>query len=290
MKCGKETIVKNPKILYIIIGVLCLIAIIAGIYAQFFVKEEEKSNIIIQTINQTEGDKVTEKTAEEIKTQFANLFTNVLNSGDYDASNINKIVEDKDIVYSAYDIDKKTDDYEVNVHLPVMNIKGDVPADFNNITQTVFANKTSEILNNKSGNKVIYQINYVAYVNGDVLSLVIKGTLKEAENPQRVIVQTYNYNLSTGKKVEIIDLLSQKNLIQSEVQNKVNSTVEKAKEETEILLQSGYTAVYNRDLGNEMYKLANISNYFLGPDGELYIIFAYGNQNYTDEMDIVLYE
>lgn len=280
---------KNPKILYILIGVLCVVAIIAGIYAQFFVKEEERSNVILPTINQIGGDDITEKTAEEIKMQFTSLFNNELRKGDYDTSNISKFIEDKDIVYSAYDIDEKTENYEVNVHLPVINIAGKVPTSFNNITQNVFANKASEILSNKNSNKVIYQINYTAYINGDVLSLVIEGTLKEGNNPQRVIVQAYNYNLETGEKVEIADLLSQKNLIQSEVQNKINSTVEKAKEEAEILVQSGYT-VYNRNLNNDMYKLANLSNYFLGPNGELYIIFAYGNQNYTSEMDIVLYE
>ena len=279
---------KNPKILYILIGALCVLAIIAGIYAQFFVKEEDRNNVILPTINQTGEDGTLEKTAEEIKTQFTSLFTNVLNSGDYDTSGISKITQDKDIVYSAYDINESTDNYEINIHLPVMNITGEVPVSFNNITQSVFADKASDVLNNE-GDKIIYQINYVAYINGDILSLAIEGTLKEGNNPQRVIVQTYNYNLATGENVEFADILSQKNLVQSEVQNKINETVQKAKEESEILVQSGYT-VYNRDLNSEMYKIENISNYFLGPDGNLYIIFAYGNQNYTSEMDVILYE
>ena len=99
---------KNPKILYILIGVLCIVAIIAGIYAQFFVKEEERSNVILPTINQIGGDDITEKTAEEIKMQFTSLFNNELSKGDYDTSNISKFIENKDIVYSAYDIDEKT--------------------------------------------------------------------------------------------------------------------------------------------------------------------------------------
>lgn len=279
---------KNPKILYILVGALCVLAIIAGIYAQFFVKEKDRNNVILPTGNQTGEDGIGEKTAEEIKAQFTSLFTNVLNSGAYDTSNINKMVADKDIVYSAYDISENTDNYEVNIHLPVMNISGDVPVSFNNITQSVFADKASEVLNN-DGDKIIYQINYVAYINGDILSLAINATLKEGSNPQRVIVQTYNYNLATGEEVQLADILSQKGLVQSEVQNKIDETIEKAKQEAEILVQSGYT-VYNRDLNNEMYRLANVSNYFLGPDGNLYIIFAYGNQNYTSEMDIVLYE
>lgn len=279
---------KNPKILYILIGALCFLAIIAGIYAQFFVKDEDKNNVIIPTGNQTPTEETGEKTQEEIKSQFTSLFTNVLNTGNYDASSISKIDASKDIVYSAYDIIENNDNYEVNIHLPVINISGEVPVGFNNITQTVFADKASEVLSNK-GEKIIYQVNYVAYINGDILSLAINSTLKEGSNPQRIMVQTYNYNLETGEETQLVDILSQRNLVQSEVQNKITDTVTRAKEEAEILVQSGYS-VYSRDLNSDIYKLENISNYLLGANGELYIIFAYGNQNHTSEMDIILYE
>ncbi len=279
---------KNRKIIYIAIGIICFIAVVAAIYAQFFVKPENRDNIIMPGQSQN-GDNVGEKTKEQIKSDFTKLFTNVLNSGNYDTSKINKIDSGKDIVYTAYDINEKSENYEVNVHLPVMNIQGKVPIGFNNITQTVFADKASEILSNKISKKVLYQINYVAYINGDILSLVIEGTLKQGDDPQRVIVQTYNYNLATEQKVEFKDLLSRKNLEPNDVQNKINSTVQKEKEEEEVLSQSGYP-VYNRDLNNKMYQIDNISTYFLGPNENLYIIFAYGNQNYTSEMDIILYE
>ncbi|MCI9039579.1 MAG: hypothetical protein HFJ29_06910 [Clostridia bacterium] len=280
---------KNPKILYILIGAFCILAVIAGIYAQFFVKDEDKDNIILPNLNTTTDDNVVEKTAEEIKTQFTNLFTNVLNKGEYDTTNIQKIVTQNDIVYSAYDIEDKKESYEIDIHLPVMNIQGEVPTSFNKITQDLFANKASEIMNSQNATKTLYQIDYVSYINGDILSLIIKAALKEGNNPQRVIIQTYNYHLATGQKVSVEDLIAQRNLVQSEVQSKIHSTVQKAKEEAEVLVQSGYT-VYNRELNNSIYQLANVENYFLGPNGDLYIIFAYGNQNHTAEMDIVLYE
>ena len=280
---------KNPKVIYILVGAFCVLAIIAGIYAQFFVKDEDKNNIILPNLNTTPDDQVVGKTAEEIKTQFTALFTNVLNKGEYDTANIQKIVEQNDIVYSAYDIEDKKDNYEIDIHLPVMNIQGEVPASFNKITPEVFANKASEIINSQSTTKILYQIDYVSYINGDILSLIIRATLKEGDNPQRVIVQTYNYNLATMQEVSFEDALSYRNLVQSEVQTKIQSTVQKAKEEAEILVQSGYT-VYNRDLNDSMYQLSNIANFFVGPNGDLYIVFAYGNEHHTAEMDIVLYE
>ena len=45
-----------------------------------------------------------------------------------------------------------------------------------------------------------------------------------------------------------------------------------------------------RNLESEIYKIENITNFFLNGEGKLYIVFAYGNQNFTSEFDIVKYE
>lgn len=278
---------KNQKVLYILIGAFCLFALIAGIYAEFFVSDANKENIIIPNINPSNEEK--EKTQDEVKNQFLSLFNNTFLSNGYDETNMIKSKADKELIYEAYNIQKQNENFEVDIHLPVINIKGEVPKEFNTITQRIFADKASEILGNKLENKIIYTVNYMAYINEDILSLVIKSTLKDGSNPQRVIVQTYNYNLLTGEKVELADILAKKNIIQSECKEKINKIVGKAQEEAQILVQSGY-AVYNRDLTNKIYEIENISTYFLGENSELYIIFAYGNQNFTSEMDVILYE
>lgn len=46
--------------------------------------------------------------------------------------------------------------------------------------------------------------------------------------------------------------------------------------------------VYLRDSNSDIYKLDNITEYFIGEDNVIYVIFAYGNQNNTSEMDIVI--
>lgn len=277
---------KNQKLIFILVGAFCVFALIAGIYTQFFVEKSE--NDTQDPTNNINND-IKPKTQEEIKTQLSNLFTNELISNNYDVTNLQKRNESKDIVYSAYDIQKQEENYEVDIHLPVVNIKGDVPTEFNKTTQSIFANKASEILNNKYTEKVIYSVDYISYVNDNILSLVIKSTLKQGNNPQRVIVQAYNYNLETGEKVQLVDVLAKRNIIQSDCQNKIHEIVTKAQEEAQVLVQSGYT-VYNRNLSDSMYQISNISTFFLGKNEELYIIFAYGNQNFTSEMDVVLYE
>lgn len=276
---------KNQKIIFILVGAFCVFALIAGIYTQFFVGNKGSDYTQNPTDN-ISGDS-RPKTQEEIKNQLKSLFTNdFINNSTYEVQKAN---DSKDIVYSAYDIQKKEELYEVDIHLPVINISGDVPASFNKITQSVFADEAAKILNKKYTEKVIYDVNYISYINDNILSLAIKSTLKRGNNPQREIIQTYNYNLETGEKVELVDVLTKRNIVQSECQNKINQVVSKAQEEAQILVKSGYQ-VYNRDLSNSIYQLSNISNFFLGSTGELYIIFAYGNQNFTAEMDVVLYE
>lgn len=278
---------KNQKLIFILVGAFCVLALIAGIYAQFFVGSSNNNNI--QNPDNSINNEIKPKTQEEIKSQLNSLFTNEIISNDYDETNLQKRDASKGIVYSAYDIQKQEGNYELDVHLPVININDSVATDFNKMTQSIFANKASEILNNKYTEKVIYSVDYISYVNDNILSLVIKSTLKQGNNPQRVIVQTYNYNLETGEKVQLVDVLAKRNIIQSDCQNKIHEIVTKAQEEAQVLVQSGYT-VYNRNLSDSMYQISNISTFFLGKNEELYIIFAYGNQNFTSEMDVVLYE
>ena len=278
---------KNQKLIFILVGAFCVLALIAGIYAQFFVGSSNNNNI--QNPDNSINNEIKPKTQEEIKSQLNSLFTNEIISNDYDETNLQKRDASKGIVYSAYDIQKQEGNYELDVHLPVINIKDSVATDFNKMTQSIFANKASDILNNKYTEKVIYSVDYISYVNDNILSLVIKSTLKQGNNPQRVIIQAYNYNLETGEKVQLVDVLAKRNIIQSDCQNKIHEIVTKAQEEAQVLVQSGYT-VYNRNLSDSMYQISNISTFFLGKNEELYIIFAYGNQNFTSEMDIVLYE
>lgn len=278
---------KNQKLIFILVGAFCVLALIAGIYAQFFVGSSNNNNI--QNPDNSINNEIKPKTQEEIKSQLNSLFTNEIIFNDYDETNLQKRDASKGIVYSAYDIQKQEGNYELDVHLPVININDSVATDFNKMTQSIFANKASEILNNKYTEKVIYSVDYISYVNDNILSLVIKSTLKQGNNPQRVIVQAYNYNLETGEKVQLVDVLAKRNIIQSDCQNKIHEIVTKAQEEAQVLVQSGYT-VYNRNLSDSMYQISNISTFFLGKNEELYIIFAYGNQNFTSEMDVVLYE
>ena len=122
------------------------------------------------------------------------------------------------------------------------------------------------------------------------MSLVIRSTLKEGDSSQRIIVQTYNYNLSTNTQASLTDLITMKGLNRDEVNNKIREVVTAAAQEDQALQDMGYNQVYIRDLTSDIYTVDNAGAYFLGPNQELYIVYAYGNGEFTSKMDIVLFE
>ena len=134
----------------------------------------------------------------------------------------------------------------------------------------------------------IYNVEYKAFVNGNILSLVIKCTLKEGKNPQRVIMQTYNYNLESDKLLTLQELIDIKKLDKKEVQNKIKEKIKEKNTNSGALVKQGYN-VFVRNIDSEEYLVENVTTCFLGEEGHLYIIFAYGNKNFTQEMDYLVF-
>lgn len=281
---------KEAKIIYVIISIICVISIIIGVYEQFFNKKDDNTNISTNRKVEEPIEQIKEKTMEEIKDEFNAIFINSFSSEGKDISDIERINKEKNIVYAAYNIQQENDFFNIDLNIPVINIKGDIPKEFNKITQEVFVKKANEVMENTNvSEKIIYSIDYAAYINGDILSVIIKSSLKQGNNPQRIIVQTYNYNIKTKEKVTLSNIIEQKNIDEQKLKSKIDRALQIVKREEEILTQSGYS-VYVRDLNSDVYKLENITNFFLDNDEKLYIIFAYGNQNFTSELDIVKYE
>ncbi len=277
---------KNPKIMYILIILFCIFAIVAGVWAQITEGDDE-----VDIANREQQNTIEEKTQDELKSEFALLFTNTLNLGSFDTTGIAKINAEQNIVYEAINLEENNDRYEMNLHIPVINVRSELSNQLNQTTQTIFINKANEIIQDTDSTiKTIYSIDYVAFVNSDILSLVIRSTLKEGDSAQRIIVQTYNYNLTTNQEATLVDLLTLKRLNRGEVNNKILEVVTAADEADKALEAMGYNQVYIRDLASDIYTVDNAGAYFLGPNGELYIIYAYGNGEFTSKMDIVFFE
>ena len=277
---------KNPRIIYILVGIFCVFAIIAGIYAQFIDADYGGFNIA----NENNQNVLQEESQEDIKIAFNNMFINSLNLNGFDTTGIPKNDETQEIVYTAYNIDDENDNYEINMQIPIINIRSELANTLNQMTQEIFVNKANEVMQSQNSIKTIYTIDYAGFINSNILSLVIRSTLKEGNSAQRVIIQTYNYNLTTNEQASLVDLITIKMLNTSEVNNKINQVVTEANEEAENLQSMGYNQIYVRDLTSDIYSVDNAGVYFLGPNQELYIVYPYGNNEFTSEMDIVKFD
>lgn len=279
---------KHRNIMYIVISIICVVSIIIAVYYQIFAKKVVSESKANENTNIIDDDDLDDP--EDLLAEFNKLFTNELNVQNFKTDDITRIpgLEDKEIIYTAYDIVQEEDaKYDINVKLPVFNLKGEIPGEFNENTQKIFADKTGSILQLTTGKYTIYSVDYVAYLNENILSLAIKSTLKEGNSAQRIIVQTYNYNIETNQRATLNEVLEAYDIDKKEVNEKIEKQVKEASKQAETISVATGQTVYKRDLSNARYITDNVTNFFIGKDGQIYIIYAYGNNNITSEIDII---
>lgn len=267
----------KEKLIYFLIIFICIVSIGMVIYNQFF---EGKTVITIGNLaGKSEDD------YNNLKANFDTIFTNKLET-DYDKSNIQLKDETKDIVYTSTQGKRaSTNDYDIEVYIPYINIDNDTIKEYNEEIQE-FKEKISNILETKNKN-TIYTVEYGAYIEDDILSLIIKSNLKEGTSAQRVIVKTYNYNLKTNKEVSFKDILSQKEVTEEYAQNRINDDIRIEQKKAEDLISVGLSA-YKKNVNDDIYKVKNIKEFYVH-NGSIYIVFAYGNNAHTNEMDVVIF-
>ena len=275
----KEKIPKQRIIIYVTIMIICIISIAVVIEVQVL-----GSDIVdnIFGIN-----KITKRSEEEeavLKNNFENIFDNSLeNDEEYQ---IQKINNNENIIYTSYTKEEKNDNYEINVNLPYINIENKEVKQFNKEIKDTFEGKAEETIKNKNNNNIIYTVKYKAYIENNNLSLIIYSDLKQSTSAQRVIIQTFNYDLKENKENKLEDTLNNYSLKTNDVQNKINSDIQKEQKKSEELIKLGYN-VFSRDINSDIYKIDNITEYFVYKNN-IYIIFAYGNNKITSEKDIVI--
>lgn len=271
------------NVIFGLIIVFCIFAINFGVYWQFF------RNTSTNTIDHETP--VTSDNTEQLEKNFKNIFNNTL---DYQGYNVNttgvtKLDSTKDLIYTWVGAERIVENkYDIKLSIPKVNISNTYVEKFNERVKGLYVDKANDIILNATNNTV-YTVEYMSYINTNILSLVIKSTLKEGNNPQRVIIQTYNYNLSTNEEITFAQMLEIKGLQENTAKNKVLEKVQKANIEAEKLRNLGYN-VYVRDLSSDIYEIGNTVNFILGADNNLYIIYPYGNNNFTDEMDVIVFE
>ncbi len=276
----------GPKkyLFFLGLSLICIVCLCLGIYAQFFYKYSDTDMFMI-------GINIgSQKTAEEIsllKANFNSLYTDsiLINSENVRTE---KIEPSKELVYTGYSFDNNDENfYNVSAHIPVLNINTDVAKKINADIKTEFYDKANLVMRSSKGHTV-YNVNYAAFVNEDVLSVTIKASLKEDNKAEKVTVRTYTYSISEQREVSLQELIKLKGTTEDTVQKTIRDDIQVAYTNAK-LIASEYGNLYERNVNGDEYKIENSKEYFLTQDGYVYVVYAYGNKDYTNEMDIVIF-
>ena len=277
----KEKTSTKAIIIYTISIITCIIAIIIVGLAIYYGSDELDRLITVGGSNLTQA----EEEYQLLVSNFDDIFQNHIEQYTTDL-NIPKIDEEQELVYTYYTKDEnKKNSYDLNLNIPYINIDNEVIAEYNEEIKQTYEEKAESILQTENEN-IIYTLQYEATIENDILSLIIRANLKEGSSAQRLIIQTFNYDLRNNKEITLEELITLKQLNSNDVQNKINQEIEAEHQRVEDLRSLGYS-VFERNLDDEMYKIENSQEFFV-KDGNIYIIYAYGNENFTTEMDLVI--
>ena len=274
----KEKINKKIITIYVVIAIICIIAIFVVIGVQVL-----GNDVIDNLFGINKLTKRTEQEEAELKVNFENIFNNQIEEKEnYETKKIDK---NQKIVYTSYQKKEKNNGYELNVNIPYINIKNSTVQNFNKEIKDTFEKKSEEILQTTDKN-IIFTVKYTANIENDILSLIIYSDLKQELSAQRTIIQTFNFNLENNKQLTLDETLNIYDINKNDVQNKINKDIQEEQRKSEELIELGYN-VFSRDIKSEIYNIENIKEYFIY-NNNIYIIFAYGNDKMTSEMDLVI--
>lgn len=278
---------KKPKInvkaavLYTVSIIVCIIAVIIAGLSIYYGSDELDRLITIGGSNLTQED----VDYQALISNFDEIFQNQLEEYTIDLD-IKKIDDGKDLVYTYYTkVENEENSYDLELNIPYINIDNETIQKYNEEIKQTYIQKAENTLQTKNKN-IIYSLEYQATIENDILSLVIRANLKEGSNAQRLIIQTFNYDLKNNKEVTLEEIINQKQLNKDEIQNKIKDEITSEQQRVEDLKTLGYN-IFERHPEDEMYKIENSQEFFI-KDGKIYIIYAYGNENLTREMDLVI--
>lgn len=274
----KEKISKKRVVIYTISAIICIFAVIIAVGVEVlgddFIDGLFGINKIVKRTEQEEA---------ALKANFENLFDNM--GKNIENFNIQRIDNNQELLYTSYQKQEKTDNYEIDINIPYINIDNSDVKNFNkNITDT-YVVKAEKIMEKETEN-VIYTIKYKANIENNILSVIIYCDLKEGTDPQRITIDTFNYSLDKQEQIDFKQVLDIYDLSKNEVQNKIGNDIEEEQKKSEDLKKLGYN-VFTRDINSKIYEVENIKEFFIY-NNNIFIIFAYGNNSVTSEMDLVI--
>ncbi len=272
-------------IVYIIIFVACVVGIAFALAKTEYFEEEN----VGRALGIIDKDSEKEDEYNELKNDFDTIFTNQIENLQQGNINIQKISNDYDVVVTAFNYKEDKENCAIDVSIPYINVNHSSAKEFNKRVKQIYRQKAEILKNQTSSMNIIYTVQYKAYLQNNILSLAIRSEYKEGEKSQKIMVDTFNYNVVEQRKVTIDEILKIKNLRNTEATNKIRNEIKAIQEQNQALISSGYS-IYQRDYNSSIYDVLNCKQFLYGKNGMLYVIYPYGNEDNTSETDIVIFE
>ena len=267
--------------IYTIAIISCIIAIIIVSITQFLGKNKLEEMLSIGS----SGASRQEIDEQALIAEFDNIFNNQLEKSNFN-NKLKKQEENKEIIYTYYDkMEIKKNSYELDLQIPYINIDNEIIKQYNNEIKEIFQKKAEKVLETQNKN-IVYTVKYQAIIEDNILSLIIKSELKEGASAQRKIIKTYNYDLSNNKEISLKEIILKKDLKQDEVQRKIKDRIKIEEKKVEDLKNLGYN-IFERNSEDKQYAIENSKEFFIR-NQHIYVIYAYGNESLTSEMDVVV--
>ena len=283
------------KILYVSIIAICIISIGVGLISEVGLlngagKKPKPTNTISE-----DGEVIYDPEPDDF---FDEMFNNATKKDDinFDESKYKKMNDSEPLIWEFFNKDVSDTQFSVKVKLPCFNLSskqenGQNAKAMNSSIQETFGNLINEVLDGRYSENVIYNGDYAAFINGEKLSLVIRGKIKVGNNAQDMIVKTYNIDLKTLNLLDLEEELSERGYSILDAEKIIREAIEAKNKYAEDLKSSNLTP-YERDINNKMYKIKNTTEFFITDKGDLYVVYSYGNDKDQDttEKDVIKFE
>lgn len=273
---------KNKVIFFVVLFLICVVAICIAIYGQYFYKYSDTDPLMLGIHI---GAKKTNEEYASLKANFGNLFTNEVHVNS-EKLKVDKINTSQNIVYTYNKVENQDENYyDVKVNIPALNINNEVAKGINSSIIEKYDKKAKDIMTKADG-YTIYKVDYVSYVNNGVVSIAIREKSKIGNKGETISISTYNYSIPNKSEISLNDLIKLKETDNETVQRTIKDSIEAVAEKNNDVAKEYGGLVRNSE--DKMYKLENSKNYFLTDDGYVYIVYDYADKN-TNEIDVVIF-
>ena len=146
----EKALKKREIIIYILIISFCIISIIIAFYVQFYTRTD-----LATLIGIGENKEYNEKTEEEVqllKSDFEQIFINNI-SNVSEQNNEKRKDKNKSLVYTGIEKkESKVDSFDIEVHIPQINIDSKIIDKYNKEIEDVFKSKTESVVESQNKN------------------------------------------------------------------------------------------------------------------------------------------